>query len=493
MLALVDYKGFRMIACSVLPIKKTTICYGSCDSGKTVHASNPHFNSKMKKIAQFLNIAPHQCGSQIMYVFCISNLYLYIYIFIFMYLYIYIYIYIYIIIFIFTFLYSYISFYIILIINTALIFINSYMKKRYSAADLEGHLGEDNRCYLVDFGRAEGPQEAPLTTPTTVADRRKIFYHLLRPELVRSHSKPLNPDGMSMWSRSEPQKHEMNVEIARCTLRLIESVIPRFATVTLASLEQSLYEEDLQDESLFHDIVELSHRHGINLRHWGRVRASLQGLNTPIIQNVLLHEMAARLLKNVLRRKQRMFALRKRDVSIQDRRAMGVSDRAFKSLAVRHANLILCKATGYQIFWEAVKQGLITKYPLVLTADEAEAPLYSILRYDILFMRLLTMIGFDLSPQAARQLRLDPSSFSFVVSDFPDQIRAVSKQMNVIEHSEAMELFYQSFEHEAGSVKKRLLALANQKFQRAVARAPSATSVLVSWGLLCFERANFLT
>jgi hypothetical protein len=40
----IDFKGFRILATSLLPLGPNTICYGSHDAGKTVHASNPEFN-----------------------------------------------------------------------------------------------------------------------------------------------------------------------------------------------------------------------------------------------------------------------------------------------------------------------------------------------------------------------------------------------------------------------------------------------------------------
>jgi len=40
----IDFKGFRILATALLPIGPDTICYGSHDAGKTVHASDPNFN-----------------------------------------------------------------------------------------------------------------------------------------------------------------------------------------------------------------------------------------------------------------------------------------------------------------------------------------------------------------------------------------------------------------------------------------------------------------
>lgn len=43
-MALVDYRGFRIIAMSILPICHRTIVSGSCDAGVGVHASCEEMN-----------------------------------------------------------------------------------------------------------------------------------------------------------------------------------------------------------------------------------------------------------------------------------------------------------------------------------------------------------------------------------------------------------------------------------------------------------------
>jgi len=48
---LVDYRGFRLLAESVLPVSPRTICYGSYDAGKTVHADFSAFNKKFNGAA----------------------------------------------------------------------------------------------------------------------------------------------------------------------------------------------------------------------------------------------------------------------------------------------------------------------------------------------------------------------------------------------------------------------------------------------------------
>jgi Clustered mitochondria/Translation initiation factor eIF3 subunit 135 len=467
LLAVCYYKGFCLSACSVLPVDARSIAYGSCDSGITMHGDHEALNVRMAKTASLLNLRPHLCGAR-------------------------------------------------------------PARLMYSCGDLEGHIGSDGRLYLLDFGRGLPPQ-APLNVPDTLAARRRVFYWLLRPELVRSHPTPLNPDAFSLWTRHDPARREMNGDIVECTVRLVKQVIPRFASEVLdgvldgalllsaselgsglmpavaqhpddgerlrcavalssspsssSSVARSSFAASSSSATLigdhFNHLIEATHRAGINVRHLGRVRAHTKGA---LVRSLVLHEMAARLLKSVLRRKQRTHLLANS--------ASGVSDGAFKELAVDMFNLILCRSAGYERFWSAAAEGLQKKFALALSPAERTVPLYSLLQCGVLLPRLLTLTGFTVFDKAFRQLKRDPASFCFVVSDLSGPIDVVCKQMNIVEHSEALELFYQALEHGNGEVKKRLLAIAEQRFQAAVARAPSAFTTIVAWALLIFEQAR---
>jgi len=64
MTALVDYKGYRLTAMSLLPIDASSLVYGSRDAGLTVHADDSSFNSFMVQAAQRLHLAGHSmCGA----------------------------------------------------------------------------------------------------------------------------------------------------------------------------------------------------------------------------------------------------------------------------------------------------------------------------------------------------------------------------------------------------------------------------------------------
>ena len=100
-MALIDYRGFRLVALTVLPISRKTIIYGTHEASKMsaeIHADDAALNKLMKKTARRLNLRKHKVGRR-------GQIGL------------------------------------------------------YAAVDVEGHKSEeDNRFYLVDFARTFPPQ-----------------------------------------------------------------------------------------------------------------------------------------------------------------------------------------------------------------------------------------------------------------------------------------------------------------------------------------------
>ena len=200
MMTLVDYRGFRLIAMSLLPIQGDSLIYGSKDAGLTVHASDPEFNGLMKKAGQELNLAPHLCGSQ-----------------------------------------------------------TDDLKELWGACDIEGHYGTDGlssfflssssfsvaflifvtgKFYLLDFSRTMPP----------VAPRKDLpqghLYRLFRREFVQSYKRlslpffpslssfnlpseePLCSDGFSSFCKLDPNFKTFNEELKQATNHLLYDVIP---------------------------------------------------------------------------------------------------------------------------------------------------------------------------------------------------------------------------------------------------------------------------
>lgn len=94
-MALIDYKGFRLIAMPMLPLESGSLIYGSEDAGITVQAADSKLNHLIEVASRRLNLKSHTCGSE----------------------------------------------------NTVV----------YSPVDLEGHRGSDGRYYLLDFSRVFPP------------------------------------------------------------------------------------------------------------------------------------------------------------------------------------------------------------------------------------------------------------------------------------------------------------------------------------------------
>ena len=58
LMVVVDYKGYRLVASSLLPIGESTIVYGSSNGGRTMHMADARMSSLMKAAAAKIGIAP---------------------------------------------------------------------------------------------------------------------------------------------------------------------------------------------------------------------------------------------------------------------------------------------------------------------------------------------------------------------------------------------------------------------------------------------------
>ncbi len=61
---MIDYRGWRLICTSALPLGKDTLRYGSDDAGQTVRCDDPLLNQMMEQAAYKINIKKHSAGFQ---------------------------------------------------------------------------------------------------------------------------------------------------------------------------------------------------------------------------------------------------------------------------------------------------------------------------------------------------------------------------------------------------------------------------------------------
>jgi hypothetical protein len=128
--------------------------------------------------------------------------------------------------------------------------------------DIEAHLGDDGRYYVLDIARLFPP-----------AVRKGFLYKLLRPELVTSHDKPLCSDSLSRFDDSD-EREEHSAEIGRA-LASIPLRVVAIATELVKQFDRSLY---LLDSSLVADLLKSN---GVNTRQLGLFYASLRNLSPP--------------------------------------------------------------------------------------------------------------------------------------------------------------------------------------------------------------------
>lgn len=145
--ATVDFWGYKLSAMPFLRLAQQSLIYGSDDGGETVHADHPPFNAVMRKVATQLHLASH-----------------------------------------------------------------SVCGVRLDAAgDIEGHLGENGRVYLLDLARTF-PPEHPLASTHLVRPPQSVFYCFLRPEFLQLLKQrgcpPLSPDSLTGWGNSDPNRRE---------------------------------------------------------------------------------------------------------------------------------------------------------------------------------------------------------------------------------------------------------------------------------------------
>ncbi|DBA02373.1 TPA: hypothetical protein N0F65_007192 [Lagenidium giganteum] len=137
----------------------------------------------------------------------------------------------------------------------------------HAPADMLGYLTEKKTFAVVNFARGMPPED-PDVTPHLIQSTRgmSIMWRQLRPELVLSFGKPLSPDALSSVTYCTPDWQEQAQGVEDATKQLVEDKIPMFA--------RKLSQRPNYFESANFDLVREMHRHGINIRHLGALRAN---------------------------------------------------------------------------------------------------------------------------------------------------------------------------------------------------------------------------
>jgi hypothetical protein len=248
-MCLIDFKGFRLIASSKLPLGPNTLVYGSADGGRSVHADDPLVNAKMAMLLGSLNLKEHLIARS--------------------------------------------------------------KTKLYGPGDLEVHCGADKVRYVIDLARLM-PPEAPNEELLRAKQARSIFYRLLRPEFVRSNDEPLCSDAFSGWD-GDPQRAEHNAAVRRCTDRLYEQVVPAFARRIQKEWYDLRFDEActahevlaVVKQATAHIRSDVLHSHGLNVRQLGAIRKHIETTQFAQLRAVILSACIARCVRHIVDEKAR--------------------------------------------------------------------------------------------------------------------------------------------------------------------------------------------
>jgi hypothetical protein len=175
--ALLDYKGYRLIASSLLSLEKGSLVYGTEDACETVKNTRPDLSVLVEQLGTSLNVKKHTVLQR------------------------------------------------------------SDQKKVtvYSAADVEGHVDAFGRFYLLDLSRTNPP-----VRPASGATQSSYLYQHFRSQFVQNYPIPLSSDAYSNFERGSEEANQHKREINAATEYLICTCIPNFARELCLTLDRAL-------------------------------------------------------------------------------------------------------------------------------------------------------------------------------------------------------------------------------------------------------------
>eukprot|EP01130_Rhizamoeba_saxonica_P005569 TRINITY_DN2221_c0_g1_i2.p1 TRINITY_DN2221_c0_g1~~TRINITY_DN2221_c0_g1_i2.p1 ORF type:complete len:1736 (-),score=335.94 TRINITY_DN2221_c0_g1_i2:57-5264(-) len=437
LMALIDYRGFRLIAISWLsPLHKHSLVYGSDDGGATVYAEIPELNEQMEIAGKMLNLEPHLVGT------CEG-------------------------------------------------------KSIAFCGDIEGHIGTDGRYYVLDFARVFPPDMLPTRERKSlqmvmghegklVYKRNYPLFHLLRPELVETNEIPLNPDCRSPgFSFDEIERKEGRKQIVLATRRLFQDVIPSYAEDLSQIAPVILMEEDYK-------LTDEIHRYGINCRHLGRIRKELANLKCykeKFQSAFVLIEITARAAKGELRHLCRE-TMRSRKIPCSEP-YIEVTVQFFNKLFSNSNDYWCCPITG-------IKSRIEEYFPYSLFDEELD-PTYDLrdsLGFDSIFQffkRLQKLTKVKIAGHINRKIERMKSNIGGIKLLKVD-VRSMSakiKHLDFMDFCEAKMLYQQAIEQPNVEQSVELLSIADRKFSSANASNTNSWGVLFWWARSLYLLSNY--
>ena len=449
MMALVDYRGFRVVGMTLLPINASTLVFGSTDGGRTLR-TNTVLEEKLARIAAKLNVKSHLVSGGVAF---------------------------------------------------------------DTPANLEGHLGTDGLHYLVNFSRIFPPQFRPSfqnalpetpdpptplqhktvqlqlqqhqqQTSTTTTTLECGENDLLRPEFVSGYEKALFPNATVAEHRvpkgySEAMKTtaQENVQDLRdATDYLVKTVVPRFAE-RLVAVPAAMREN--------FRLVMRMHEAGINVRFLGLLHNEAKQRKDEYWCVQIMIEMCARVIKNqvraLLRRKMRELLL--------------PGESVYRSAVVAHLNLVFGSSRASLRHWStAIVPALSQRFPPFVYSGKhhllhviTQSPQRLGLRDGrcLLFAEVARVLGLQFTSTTWQELRRNGRAFDrhqpFTDTDLREMKERL-KEMNIALHATGFMLKVKAKMSGNDDERKRLLELAAHQFELALDASPNNRITLRNLG-----------
>ncbi|PRP80494.1 hypothetical protein PROFUN_11716 [Planoprotostelium fungivorum] len=424
--------GFRVLAMPVLPINKSTILYGSNDAGVTVHRDNETLNLLMQTAANRIHISGHVTGLK-------------------------------------------------------------EKKEIYGPGDIEGHLGTDEKYYVVDFGRVMPPEDP---AQTHHKNSKSVFYSLLRSQLVSSHPEALCSDAFTKWNSDddEERRKAINEKVTKATMRIRDECVPDFANYldALSFPWEHLWSPQATQSDLLKSLdiigVDETHRRKLNIRHIGCVRATCKSVD---VKKLIFSAMVARVVKDDFRDIMRLKMLETFD-----------NGRSLSKAISSFCNQILGHSSKSGKYWNSViRLGIVQKFgPVGLSKEESESEgeegqklLMQNCDLRLVLLQLFAFTGVRVAEEAMMEIVSHPKDLRFVESDFLS-VEHILKHQSIVYTWGSMSLLSQiaksSAKREWGRENTRQIAAAERGMKDAHMACPSCPLIRLAWALSKLKLAD---
>ncbi|KAN0035447.1 hypothetical protein ACTA71_004717 [Dictyostelium dimigraforme] len=415
LMAFIDYRGFRLMAMSLLPISKKSLIYGSCDAGQTVHTSNNIFNNLFSNATKVINLKPHFVED-----------------------------------------------------------IRGDIKSISGPIDIEGHLGSDNHFYLLDFARLS-PPEPPKHRGAYLYKLLRL--ELVRKHQKPLCSDAFSPMLTIDIHKHNVEVQEAYDDLLNNIIPKFSKDIQQRDRIGLQS--NFLRDILLNISEKITDVSKLLHAEGINIRYIGEVASHCSSLGFKrffIIEAIFrtLKSLARELLRREMKKihlpsdyPYRSLLLKFLNLlfdEYKDKTEYVWSKIILEKMEKKFQNIFNNRNTFKEE--PELNEESLSKLP-VTPQEIIKSLLTNLQTRKMILNKFCKSIGLVISRIAITQFS-NSNSFVFVDTDI-EEIKTLSTRLNVIDHADGMSLYYKSMAAGLNNTSKhRLLTISRERLEQSL-------------------------